>query len=380
MAWKKVHIGRRVVMGAALPALVVVVGISVVMLRTAADPVLRTISAGLWESPCVVDESSGHAFVGITDPGGHIRIAMLDAATGAVVRIIPMPGWARLLAVDEQTARIVAASPDGVRVLDARSGALVRVVHLSPTPNAAMVDERAGRIYVAGFGGTTCTNQTCTTSDGVLAVLDARSGRLLHTTTLHHQGWTALALDGHAHHLTGTSTVGVISTQGAVSIFDRASATVSARLLYRSPLAPVVRPSPVVDEVTGRAFLLTASYGGRRYAGSLEVLDTHSGRLLRAIPFGTGLADVALDERIGRVFATAFGSVRMVTIPESGGGSVTFPAPAGAGSVWVIDARSGVVLRTIPIGPATTAVAVDGRRGRLYVTNWGAVDPAGNFV
>jgi DNA-binding beta-propeller fold protein YncE len=46
----------------------------------------------------------------------------------------------------------------------------------------------------------------------------------------------------------------------------------------------------------------------------------------------------------------------------------------------VIDARSGVVLRTIPIGPATTAVAVDGRRGRLYVTNWGAVDPSGNFV
>jgi DNA-binding beta-propeller fold protein YncE len=151
----------------------------------------------------------------------------------------------------------------------------------------------------------------------------------------------------------------------------------------RMALTSVVWWGPsVIDEVTGRDFLVAASYGGSMNAGSLEVLDTHSGRLLRTIPFplGTGLAAVTLDERIGRVFATAFGPVRMVTIPESGDGSATFAAPVGAGSVRLLDARSGRLLHTIPIGPATTAVAVDGHRGRLYVTNAGAVDAASNPV
>src|SRR5205807_1728471 len=54
IAWKKVHIGRRAVIVAALLALIVVAGIAVVMLRTAADPVLRTISVGFWTGPLAV--------------------------------------------------------------------------------------------------------------------------------------------------------------------------------------------------------------------------------------------------------------------------------------------------------------------------------------
>jgi DNA-binding beta-propeller fold protein YncE len=184
MAGKKVHVGWRAVMGAALAALVVVAGIALVMLRTAADPVLHTISAGFWESPLVVDESTGHAFVDIY-AGGHSRFAMLDTRTGAIVRTIAIPGWVGALGVDEQAARIVVASPKGVSVLHAHNGALVRLVHLSPTPDALVVDARTGRIYVASSGTTSCTNQACTTSDDALAVLDARTGRLLHTTRLH---------------------------------------------------------------------------------------------------------------------------------------------------------------------------------------------------
>jgi DNA-binding beta-propeller fold protein YncE len=43
----------------------------------------------------------------------------------------------------------------------------------------------------------------------------------------------------------------------------------------------------------------------------------------------------------------------------------------GAGSMSVLDARSGVVLRTVVVGVAPIAVAVDERSGRAVVVNAG---------
>jgi YVTN family beta-propeller protein len=45
--------------------------------------------------------------------------------------------------------------------------------------------------------------------------------------------------------------------------------------------------------------------------------------------------------------------------------------PMGSGSVSVLDARSGRLLRTIPVGVAPSAIAVDERAGRAFILNSG---------
>ena len=43
----------------------------------------------------------------------------------------------------------------------------------------------------------------------------------------------------------------------------------------------------------------------------------------------------------------------------------------------MLDARSGVVLRTVTLAGALTGVAVDERRGHVFVTNAGTTDRSG---
>ena len=85
-----------------------------------------------------------------------------------------------------------------------------------------------------------------------------------------------------------------------------------------------------------------------------------------------------MDPRTGRVVATTFGPTRPVTIRDGSTGGIgsyaIVQAPTGPGSVRILDEHTGALLRTIRIGPATTAAAVDERRGRVYVTSAGAID------
>jgi len=72
------------------------------------------------------------------------------------------------------------------------------------------------------------------------------------------------------------------------------------------------------------------------------------------------------DARTGHVFTTTLGSLRVVaTGARNSGARTQTQVPAGVGSLLMLDARSGALLRTLPIGPATTGVAVDERRGQI---------------
>src|SRR5438067_11821030 len=46
-----------------------------------------------------------------------------------------------------------------------------------------------------------------------------------------------------------------------------------------------------------------------------------------------------------------------------------FVANSGANTLSLLDLSSGRVLRTVPVGPSPTALAVDERRGRVLVLN-----------
>ena len=167
-----------------------------------------------------------------------------------------------------------------------------------------------------------------------------------------------------------------------------------------------VRPIAVaVDARTQRVFVVN---GGSRMTnsllpsgpGSVTTLDTMTGRRLRTVMVDWDPTGAAVDARSGRVFvlnrgkpapgrstslqgsvsvldATTGRLVRTVAIGVVGGDPVPVPVvdeQSGrvfivAGAVHVLDATTGRILRTVPTGGFTTAAAVDARTGRVFVAN-----------
>jgi DNA-binding beta-propeller fold protein YncE len=89
--------------------------------------------------------------------------------------------------------------------------------------------------------------------------------------------------------------------------------------------------------------------------------DVSKGRKLRTVAVGKNPRAIAIDERRGRVFVVTAGDAD----------PVRSCIPTEHGAVSVLDARTGRVLRIIPIGVAPTAIAVDERTGRAFVLNAG---------
>jgi hypothetical protein len=182
-------------------------------------------------------------------------------------------------------------------------------------------------------------------------------------------------------------TLGNGSGPGCVAVLDRTG----VRLLRR--IAVDQAPGPVaVDERSGRVFVL--SHRG------VGVLDAHSGVLLRTVRVGRVPLDLAVDEQTGRVFVTGETTARSsssVSVLDATSGRLLRTSavgllpqaiavdkrhglvfvvsrssddagtPTGPGAMSVLDAANGNVLRTVPIGGAPNAVAVDERTGHVVV-------------
>ena len=82
-----------------------------------------------------------------------------------------------------------------------------------------------------------------------------------------------------------------------------------------------------------------------------------AGTHVRTVPVARNPIPLAIDEGAQRVF------VATGTVFASPG---TFPAH---GTLSVLDACRGRILRTYPVGADPSAVAVDTRRGRVFVLN-----------
>src|SRR5436309_9856430 len=120
-------------------------------------------------------------------------------------------------------------------------------------------------------------------------------------------------------------------------------------------IAVAASPDAVaVDERTGRAFVLSVGDGH----GRVSVLDAGSGRLLRTVAVGISPVAVAVDERTNRVVVVN----------------------AGSGTLSLLDARSGIVLHTSADHLAPRMVAVDQKTGRVFIANGAAPAGQGNIT
>lgn len=207
-------------------------------------------------------------------------------------------------------------------MLDARSGQVLKNISLPGGPSAVAVVPQTGRVFVSSSRTNTVT------------MLDVGSGTIVRTIAL---GSGALAVDGEIGHVFIADGSGdTVSTLDA-----RTGDVVRTTRIGRYP------GNLVVDVRSGRVFVPIMQ------GNSVGVLDARSGRLVRIVPTGKEPTAVVVNARLNRVF-----------VVTTGGGR-------GWGSVDVLDATRGTLLRTIPLRGMgmPKAAAVNERTGHVLITD-----------
>lgn len=173
-------------------------------------------------------------------------------------------------------------------------GALVQALRLPTVPTALILDEATDRAVV-------------TADNATLSVVDLAHGRLVRTVAL-----------------------------------DRGAADPSL------PLALAVQ--------THRLFVAHSRDASTR--SPAFVLDNRSGALLTTVPVGVDASAVAVDSRQGHVFV----------------------ANSGDETVSMLNARSGALMRTTAVRLAAGALAVEAATARLFVIGGGRLGPGSSYT
>lgn len=307
---------------------------SVSMLDMRNGTLLRTTPVGRRPLAMTLDVRAGRVVVA----SGDSIVSVLDALSGAIVRGVRGGSSPEEVAVDTRTGRTFITNnlSHSVSVLDTRSGRFLATIPVSGTPYAVAVDERTSRVFVKSDSG-----RPGTVTAKLVSVIDSQSGRLLRTVTVGHD---RSGLSGHIAVDARTNRVFVTSPLGdSVSVLDARTGRVVRAIGGVAPL------NVAVDERGGHVFV--TNIGG----GSVSMLDGASGRLLRTVRVGQHPRLVAVDGRTGRVFVTDIMN----------------------GTASVLDARSGALLGAVGVGANPVDLAVDERSGRVFIVSLGPTDSAG---
>jgi len=280
---------RRIVVGVAgLATLALVLGVTLASRRD--NGAVRTIPIGHVPGGLLLDSRTGRIFV---CNAADNTVDTIDERTGALVRTTAVDFSPTMPVLDRRTGHVLVLDTAGIglSILDPVSGRLLRTVSLAASPVAMAVSTRTGYIFVA-------------TSDDTVDTLDGRTGTLLRTV--------------------------------AAGIATGANAVPTAVM--------------AVDDRSGHVFVLDNDLGAT-INGTVSVLDTTNGRLVRKITVGREPAAISVDERTGRAFV------------------------ANSNSISVLDTRRLTLLRTVTIGSGNAplvsgAPVVDAGSGRVYVATY----------
>ncbi len=242
-------------------------------------------------------------------------------AVGPAIRVVGLAALAALALVL------------GVTLASRRDDNAVRAIPIGRPPSGLLLDPRTERIFV------------CDAADNTVDTIDERTGALLRATAVGFSP-TMTVLDRRTGHVLVLDAAGI-----GMSILDAAT----GRLLGAVSLAA----SPVAMAVstrTGHIFVATSD-------DTVDTLDGRDGTLLRTVAAGIAAG--------GHVVPTA-----VMAVDDRGGHVFVLDNDLGAtfnGTVSVLDAASGRLVRRIVVGGEPTAVSVDERTGRAFVANGNSI-------
>lgn len=130
----------------------------------------------------------------------------------------------------------------------------------------------------------------------------------------------------------------------------------------RTPVTVVLVATAVVG-VAGVATTVDSGMAG----GSVSIIDSRTRRVVGTVPVGVNPGAVTVDARTHRAYVLNAG-LSVTTSVRRGGTyrSTSTPLP---GSVSVLDTRDGRIVRTLTIGGEPRGLAVDARTGHLFVAD-----------
>ncbi|MGC4028567.1 MAG: YncE family protein [Steroidobacteraceae bacterium] len=239
------------------------------------------------------------------------------------------------------------------------------------------VDPATGRVYVASAGSRTQPGAKIIVLDG--ATLERLSDIDVSATPVYGVG-----LNAAAGMLYGTAT-----RNGSVTAVDVRSGKVVASIQHGE--GAHVREA-VADPRANRVYVsVVGSRDGKGESSAVWVIDGLHNAFVESIPVEAGtLTGVAVDPAGGRLFATAMGDNEVLAIdlaqkkvvsrwPAGGESPVNlvfdaaghrlFVANQKSGSLTVLDARDGKLLRSVPTGEGALGVAFHPGRQQVYVAN-----------
>ena len=371
------------------------------VLDAASGALLRTVQTSLRASgarccwPLIaVDEPAGRAYL---SSSGTDRLLLLDATSGAVRAITP-DGWVSALlpagpaggmltvtswrsfdgilllggpggatkasfrcpdsaSMPFQDPGVAAYTPlqrlfarfrsdtagTGLCIINHLDGSTLRRLRIGPsaaTIDSLAVDERTAHVFVVSQNA-----ESTPPNNGMVTMLDARTGHLLRRTPVRPVLSRMVIASGCVYVLDSNGYV----APGGVSILNAAT----GRLVRTVPLGGIA----VSLTLEGERHLVVVGMQD----GSSQPLDARTGLLLPRIAPDLASLTLGTDPDTHRVFTTPVADTLGAVLP-----------PDGIGTLQVRDARTWAVLRTIPVAgalgtPGAPPMAIDSRRHRGFV-------------
>jgi len=296
----------------------------------------------------VTTQAASAPAAGTSAPGA---VLLLDARTGARLHSTSVAAFPLSVAVDRHAGHVfvvsIGAPPRAsideagrgmVTMLDATSGASERTLRVGRLPVSVVVDEQTHRVFVANAG------------DDTVSVVDSRTGALVGTIQVGAHPWS-LADDAPDHRVIVTTlgrTTALLAPTGAgtVSVLDATTGAVLATA------ATGMFPSAVaVHARAERAFITNAG------STIVTVLDTRSGSVVRTVTVGLHPAMTALSASAHHIVVSVLGRTAGLL------------HPVGVGTVDLLDARTGQVVRSLHLDTHPGPIAVDDQSRRAFVLN-----------
>jgi len=343
-------------------------GIGLLAIASASPhPTGTTVATWAFAGPAQVDQRTGQVYVlsgQQTDQDGQPswvnNLSILDGATSVTLDTIPIGGdQPSALAVDGWSHRafvVAMGSPEWtteeVRTIDLDRRTVLRTATFVGNPNgnnspgsgfgcqgnAIVVDEGAGRVFAVN-----CLTDPDGRTAPFIALIDAYSGTLLRSIRLPEPAAQLIALS-QVHRVFAVAQSGNI-----VWMLDSRTGAILRTIK--------------VDGATQDAVASRVVVGSRDDGGSLVFLDGRSGRIVRRLRVGLHPVAIALSEELGRAF--------LLDTVRSGMQSVNV--------LHTIDLRQGHQLGAVVLGQsANAAPLVDARNWRVFVLNMRATADSRN--
>jgi hypothetical protein len=294
-------------------------------------------------------------------------VSMLDARSGALLRITPVGHRARQLLLDDATHHVLVLAggagserpaPLQLLVLDTATGRLLRTIDLGPgeVQQAALEGQRGWLCAVITPG-----QASMEISAGVLRIIDTRTGKPVHTLSL-NRGDTAFVIAQTAGRLF------VLNSAGMVRIFRTDSWTMIAATRVREP------QFGVADEVQGMVAIVT---GTQR--ATIAFLHATTGAVVAAqtVAPAAPIATLVLDNRTDHAFVVGSGTASSWEQATDYGVALL---GSQDGAVAIVDRTTGAILSETPVGIGAVRAAVDAKSQHLFVLSFNHVSGSAGRV